>query len=69
MEEKLTIEDMAAFCKKKGFVYPSGEIYGGLSGFWDYGPLGSELKKTLKIVGGNTTSKIEKILLELMVLL
>ncbi len=39
---------MAAFCKKKGFVYPSGEIYGGLSGFWDYGPLGSELKKNLK---------------------
>jgi glycyl-tRNA synthetase len=48
MEKTIGIEDMAAFCKKKGFVYPSGEIYGGLSGFWDYGPLGSELKKNLK---------------------
>jgi glycyl-tRNA synthetase len=48
MEKAIGIEDMAAFCKKKGFVYPSGEIYGGLSGFWDYGHLGSELKKNLK---------------------
>ncbi len=48
MEEKITIEQMAAFCKAKGFVYPSSEIYGGLSGFFDYGPLGSELKNNLK---------------------
>lgn len=48
MEIKTTIEDMAAFCKKKGFVYPSGEIYGGLAGFWDFGPLGVELKNNIK---------------------
>ena len=44
----LSIEDMAVFCKRKGFVYPNSEIYGGLAGFWDYGPLGCELKKNLK---------------------
>ncbi len=44
----LSIEEMAAFCKKKGFVYQSGEIYGGLSGFFDYGSLGTELNKNIK---------------------
>ncbi len=42
-ENKITINDLAIFCKKKGFVYPSSEIYGGFAGFWDYGPLGVEL--------------------------
>ncbi|PIN86579.1 glycine--tRNA ligase [Candidatus Woesearchaeota archaeon CG10_big_fil_rev_8_21_14_0_10_44_13] len=46
--KSITIEDMAVFCKKKGFVYQSGEIYGGLSGFFDYGHLGSELKNNIK---------------------
>src|SRR3989344_4553386 len=45
---KLTIEEMAVFCKRKGFVYPSAEIYGGLSGFWDFGHLGVELFKNIK---------------------
>ncbi|MBW2999911.1 glycine--tRNA ligase, partial [Candidatus Woesearchaeota archaeon] len=44
----LTIEDMAVFCKKKGFVYPSSEVYGGYAGFFDYGPLGVELKNNIK---------------------
>src|SRR3989338_5853652 len=44
----LTIEEMMNFCKKKGFVYPSGEIYGGLGGFWDFGHLGVELLNNLK---------------------
>ena len=42
--KKFSIEEMANFCKKKGLVFPSGEIYGGLAGFWDFGPLGVELK-------------------------
>jgi len=46
--EKLTIEEMAVFCKRKGFVYPNSEIYGGLSGFWDFGHLGVELKNNIK---------------------
>ncbi len=45
---KISIEDMAAFCKRKGFVYPNSEIYGGLAGFWDFGHLGVELKNNLK---------------------
>jgi len=44
----LTIDEMANFCKRKGFVYPSGDLYGGLAGFWDFGPLGSELKRNIK---------------------
>ena len=45
---KLTIEELAAFCKRKGFVYPNSEIYGGMSGFFDYGPLGVELRNNIK---------------------
>ena len=45
---KLTIDEMATFCKRKGFVYQNSEIYGGMAGFFDYGPLGVELKNNLK---------------------
>lgn len=45
---KISIEEMAVYCKRKGFVYQSGEIYGGLAGFWDFGHLGSELKNNIK---------------------
>lgn len=44
----ITIEEMAIYCKAKGFVFPSSEIYGGLSGFWDFGPLGVELFNNVK---------------------
>ena len=44
----ISIEELAAFCKRKGFVYPSAEIYGGLAGFWDFGHLGTELKNNIK---------------------
>lgn len=44
----ITTEEMAAFCRKKGFVFPTSEIYGGLAGFFDYGPLGVELKNNIK---------------------
>jgi len=49
-EEKteISIEDMATFCKRRGFVYPSAEIYGGFAGFWDFGHLGVELKNNIK---------------------
>ncbi|MBN2566976.1 glycine--tRNA ligase [Candidatus Woesearchaeota archaeon] len=45
---KPSIEEMAAFAKKKGLVYPSSEIYGKLAGFWDFGPQGVELKNNIK---------------------
>jgi len=44
----MSIDDMAVFCKKKGFIFPNSEIYGGFSGFFDYGPLGVELKNNIK---------------------
>jgi len=44
----LSIDEMAVFCKRKGFVYPSAEIYGGLSGFFDFGSIGAELKNNIK---------------------
>ena len=44
----ITIEEMATFCKKKGFVYQNSEIYGGLAGFFDFGPLGVELNNKIK---------------------
>src|SRR3989344_9143963 len=47
-KQKLTIDDMAVFCKRKGFVYPNSEIYGGISGFYDFGHLGVELKNNIK---------------------
>ena len=44
----ISIEELAVFCKKKGFVYPSSEIYGGMSGFFDFGPMGVELFNNIK---------------------
>jgi len=43
-----SIDDLASYCKRRGFVYPSGEIYGGISGFYDFGPLGVEMKNRIK---------------------
>ena len=48
MKENLTMDKIVNLCKARGFVYPGSEIYGGLANSWDYGPLGSELKKNLK---------------------
>ncbi|HEX5534653.1 MAG TPA: glycine--tRNA ligase [Actinomycetales bacterium] len=42
------IETVVSLCKRRGFVYPSGEIYGGTRSAWDYGPLGVELKENIK---------------------
>ncbi len=44
----ISIDELSIFCKKKGFVFPSSEIYGGMAGFFDYGPLGVELKNNIK---------------------
>ncbi|MCX6711848.1 MAG: glycine--tRNA ligase [Candidatus Woesearchaeota archaeon] len=44
----ISIDDLATFCKRRGFIYPSSEIYGGFSGFWDFGPLGVELFNNIK---------------------
>lgn len=46
MEKNLEI--ISSLCKRRGFIFPSSEIYGGINGFWDYGPLGSELKRNIR---------------------
>ncbi|MFP4330911.1 MAG: glycine--tRNA ligase [Alkalispirochaetaceae bacterium] len=45
---EVTLDNIVSLCKRRGFVFPSSEIYGGLSSAWDYGPLGVELKKRLQ---------------------
>ena len=42
------MKDLVALCKRRGFIFPASEIYGGINGFWDYGPLGTELKNNLR---------------------
>jgi len=45
---EINLEELTSFCKKKGFIFKSSDLYGGLSGFWDFGPLGIELFNNLK---------------------
>lgn len=44
----VTMDKIAALCKRRGFVFPGSDIYGGLANTWDYGPLGVELKRNVK---------------------
>src|SRR3954471_22098588 len=47
-ETESTMENIISLAKRRGFIYPGSEIYGGLTGTWDYGPLGVELKRNIK---------------------
>jgi glycyl-tRNA synthetase len=42
------MKDIVALCKRRGFIFPASDIYGGINGFWDFGPLGVELKNNLR---------------------
>src|SRR5438046_1805347 len=44
----VSMDAIVALAKRRGFIFPSSEIYGGLNGFFDYGPLGAELKKNIR---------------------
>ena len=44
----MQMDQLVALCKRRGFLFQSSEIYGGLNGFWDYGPLGVELKRNVR---------------------
>jgi glycyl-tRNA synthetase len=48
LKENPLMEKIVSLCKRRGFIFQSSEIYGGLNGFWDYGPLGAELKRNVK---------------------
>jgi len=47
-DNEKSMEKIVALCKRRGFVFQSSEIYGGIGGFWDYGPLGVEMKRNIK---------------------
>ena len=47
-QEQNLMEKIVSLCKRRGFIFQSSEIYGGLASTWDYGPLGAELKRNLK---------------------
>jgi len=47
-EQNNRMEKLVSLCKRRGFIFQSSEIYGGINGFWDYGPLGAELKRNLR---------------------
>lgn len=48
VQKKISVDEIAKFCKEKGFVFRSSDIYGGYAGFWDYGPLGVEMFNNIK---------------------
>lgn len=48
MPEANLMEQLVSLCKRRGFIYPASEIYGGINGFWDYGPLGVLLKNNIR---------------------
>ena len=52
-----SLEKIVSLAKRRGFIFPGSEIYGGLRGTWDYGPLGSELKFNIKQAWWNTMVK------------
>ncbi len=47
MSSQVSLEDIVSLCKRRGFIYQGSEIYGGLAGTWDYGPLGVALKRNV----------------------
>ncbi len=57
-KENVLMEKIVSLCKRRGFVYQSSEIYGGIQGFWDYGPLGAELKRNVKELWWSTMTRL-----------
>ena len=55
------LQTVVSLCKRRGFVYPSSEIYGGLNSCWDYGPLGSALKQNVKRAWWNAMTRREDV--------
>lgn len=48
MPDRVNMEKIVSLCKRRGFIFPGSEIYGGLASCWDYGPMGVELKRNVK---------------------
>jgi len=56
-KENPLMEKIVSLCKRRGFIFQSSEIYGGINGFWDYGPLGAELKRNVKELWWQTMTR------------
>ena len=56
-KENVQMEKIVSLCKRRGFIFQSSEIYGGINGFWDYGPLGAELKRNVKELWWHTMTR------------
>src|SRR5262245_52614970 len=56
-----SMDEIVALCRRRGFIFQSSEIYGGINGFWDYGPLGTQLKRNLKSAWWNDVVQSELI--------
>src|SRR5580765_2640475 len=54
------MEKIVSLCKRRGFIFQSSEIYGGINGFWDYGPLGAELKRNVKELWWNAMTRLRE---------
>ena len=54
------MEKIVSLCKRRGFIFQSSEIYGGINGFWDYGPLGAELKRNVKELWWRSMTKLRE---------
>ena len=48
MAKRFEMEQLVSLCKRRGFIFQSSEIYGGINGFWDYGPLGVAMKRAIE---------------------
>jgi len=57
-KETVVMEKLVSLCKRRGFIFQSSEIYGGINGFWDYGPLGAELKRNVKELWWNAMTRM-----------
>lgn len=57
-KENVLMEKIVSLCKRRGFIFQSSEIYGGINGFWDYGPLGAELKRNVKELWWNSMTRM-----------
>jgi len=60
MTTKPTLEDIVALCKRRGFVFQSAELYGGLNGVYDFGHLGTLIKQNLRTAWIKSISPADK---------
>ena len=55
MSNTSSLDVVSSLCKRRGFIFHSSEVYGGINGFWDYGPMGCEMKRNITALGRETS--------------